>query len=636
MRKPRNDAQKLVGLILVPGDLMSNRFRSVPFRQRLTTAKRFLIRFCFAIIAALVLTVFFSMSQSVAAQSTFTTQRANGRIAFVSERDGNSEIYVMNPDGSDQTNITHDSAYDGDPAWSPDGRKIAFSSYRDGHSEIYVMNADGSEVTRLTYDLVGNSAPFGGLGNFAPDWSPDGTKIAFTSFRGDLNASGRANYDIYVMNADGSNEVRLTNDPSADLDPDWSPDGTHIAFASDRDRDIYEIYVMKADGSGQTNITKNGLPNNFSPDNSSPDWSPVGTKIVFVSRFDIGFGFCEPGYPCGIFVMNADGSNQVALDEFHGYSPVWSPDGTRIAYHAIGYEDHHGAVHVMNADGSNRTRLTEGGGSPAWQPLVATSPNPLGDPQFFVRQHYLDFLGREPDPGGLAFWTNEILSCGSDARCVEAKRINVSAAYFLSIEFQETGYEVYRFYKAGYGDLAGTPVPIRFSEFIADTQAIGNGVIVNQPGWEQVLERNKQQFAADFVQRSRFTSAFPSSMTPEAFVDALFTNAGVSPASSERAAAINEFGSVSTTADVAARARALRRVAENTMLAQLEFNRAFVLMQYFGYLRRNPNDAPEPTLDFQGYNFWLNKLNGFNGDFAQAEMVKAFITSAEYRKRFGP
>ena len=402
MRKPRNDAQKLVGLILVPGDLMSNRFRSVPFRQRLTTAKRFLIRFCFAIIAALVLTVFFSMSQSVASQSTFTTQRANGRIAFVSERDGNSEIYVMNPDGSDQTNITHDSAYDGDPAWSPDGRKIAFSSYRDGHSEIYVMNADGSEVTRLTYDLVGNSAPFGGLGNFAPDWSPDGTKIAFTSFRGDLNASGRANYDIYVMNADGSNEVRLTNDPSADLDPDWSPDGTHIAFASDRDRDIYEIYVMKADGSGQTNITKNGLPNNFSPDNSSPDWSPDGTKIVFVSRFDIGFGFCEPGYPCGIF--------------------------------------------VMNADGSNRTRLTEGGGSPAWQPLVATSPNPLGDPQFFVRQHYLDFLGREPDPGGLAFWTNEILSCGSDARCVEAKRINVSAAYFLSIEFQETGYEVYRFY----------------------------------------------------------------------------------------------------------------------------------------------------------------------------------------------
>jgi len=90
------------------------------------------------------------------------------------------------------------------------------------------------------------------------------------------------------------------------------------------------------------------------------------------------------------------------------------------------------------------------------------------------------------------------------------------------------------------------------------------------------------------------------------------------------------------TVDQPARARALRRVSENSTLQQQEFNRAFVLMQYFGYLRRNPNDAPEPTLDFQGYNFWLNKLNGFNGDFAQAEMVKAFITSAEYRKRFGP
>src|SRR5207248_11726206 len=113
-------------------------------------------------------------------------------------------------------------------------------------------------------------------------------------------------------------------------------------------------------------------------------------------------------------------------------------------------------------------------------------------------------------------------------------------------------------------------------------------------------------------------------------------NGGVIPSSVDRVAAIGEFGSATTTADVAARARALRRVAENPTLTQQEFNRAFVLMQYFGYLRRNPNDAPEPTLDFQGYNFWLNKLNGFNGDFAQAEMVKAFSTSAEYRKRFGP
>ena len=261
--------------------------------------------------------------------------------------------------------------------------------------------------------------------------------------------------------------------------------------------------------------------------------------------------------------------------------------------------------------------------------------NPIDDAQFFVRQHYLDFLNRQPDPDGLAFWTNEITLCGADQQCIEAKRVNVSAAFFLSIEFQQTGYLVYRIYKASYGDLPGTPVPVRLSEFLPDTQQIGQGVVVNQAGWEQVLENNKQAFAADFVARSRFTSAFPTSMTPAEFVDTLFANAGVTPSAGDRMNAVNEFGSATTTSDTAARARALRRVAENSTLAQQEFNRAFVLMQYFGYLRRNPNDPPEPTLDFQGYNFWLNKLNQFNGDFVHAEMVRAFLVSSEYRQRFG-
>src|SRR5439155_11738571 len=169
---------------------------------------------------------------------------------------------------------------------------------------------------------------------------------------------------------------------------------------------------------------------------------------------------------------------------------------------------------------------------------------------------------------------------------------------------------------------------------LPDTKEIGQGVVVNQSGWEQVLESNKQTFANEFVQRSRFVSAYPTSMSPEQFVDALYANTGVTPSSSDRAAAIGEFGSATTTADVAARARALPRVAENSSLAQEEFNRAFVLMQYFGYLRRNPNDSPDANFD--GYNFWLNKLNQFDGDFVQAEMVRAFIDSSEYRMRFGP
>ena len=268
--------------------------------------------------------------------------------------------------------------------------------------------------------------------------------------------------------------------------------------------------------------------------------------------------------------------------------------------------------------------------------IAPVSPSAIDRPEFFVSQHYLDFLNRQPDPEGLAFWTNEITLCGADQQCIEAKRINVSAAFFLSIEFQQTGYLVYRFYKASYGNLPNTPVPIGLSEFLPDTKQIGQGVIVNHAGWETVLEVNKQAFSAEFVQRSRFTSAYPTSLRPDQFVDQLFINAGVTASATDRTAAINEFGSATTTADVAARARALRRVAENSTLAQQEFNRAFVLMQYFGYLHRNPNDAPELTLDFQGYTFWLNKLNQFNGNFQNAEMVKAFIISGEYRQRFGP
>ncbi len=266
---------------------------------------------------------------------------------------------------------------------------------------------------------------------------------------------------------------------------------------------------------------------------------------------------------------------------------------------------------------------------------VVIGPNPLDAPRSFVQYHYYDFLGRYPDPSGWDFWTNEITSCGSNQACIDLKRINVSAAYFLSIEFQQTGYLVERIYKAAYGNATGTStfggshtlsVPIiRRSEFSSDTQEIGQGVIVGQTGWEQALENNKVAFTAEFVQRSRFTSAYATSLTPTQFVDALFAHAGVTPSSTDRSAAINEFGVALNTADLAARGRALRRVAENSILSANESNRAFVLMQYFGYLRRNPNDSPDS--DYTGYDFWLTKLNQFNGNFVNAEMVKAFIVS---------
>jgi hypothetical protein len=258
--------------------------------------------------------------------------------------------------------------------------------------------------------------------------------------------------------------------------------------------------------------------------------------------------------------------------------------------------------------------------------------NPLDTTEYFVRQQYVDFLNREPDEAGLNFWYNNIEGCGNDAKCRMGKRTDTSAAFFLSTEFQQTGYLVYKTYQAAFGDLPGTPVPVRLGEFKPDTQQIGNGVIVNATGWDTKLNANKLAFMAEFVQRSRFTGAYATSLTPAEFVNQLFTNAGVTPSDTDRAAAINEFGAAGTSADVAARGRALQRVAENSMLTQQEFNQAFVLIQYFGYLRRDPNAGPDP--DFTGYNFWLQKLNTFNGNFGDAEMVKSFLVSGEYRGRF--
>jgi CSLREA domain-containing protein len=266
-------------------------------------------------------------------------------------------------------------------------------------------------------------------------------------------------------------------------------------------------------------------------------------------------------------------------------------------------------------------------------------PNPIDTAAFFVRVHYLDFLNRLPDASGLDFWTHNISDCGTDQPCVDSKRINTSAAFYLSIEFQQTGYLVERIYKTSYGDAHGSStlggthqlaVPVvRLNEFLFDTQEIGQGVVVGQTGWEQQLESNKQAFVTEFVQRSRFTTTFPSTMTAGQFVDALNANAGSPLSQSERDQLVSDLSSNAKT-----RGQVLRAVAEHPNLAAAESNRAFVLMQFFGYLRRNPND-PQDT-DYTGYDFWLTKLNQFNGNFINAEMVKAFITSSEYRQRFGP
>jgi len=243
-----------------------------------------------------------------------------------------------------------------------------------------------------------------------------------------------------------------------------------------------------------------------------------------------------------------------------------------------------------------------------------TGINPLDTPEYFVRQHYVDFLGREPDESGFNFWSDQILSCGGDASCVEVKRINVSAAYFLSIEFQQTGGLVDGLYRASFDRR-----PL-YAEFLPDAATVGNNVVVGRTGWEQQLESNKEAFVSAWVLRPAFQTAY-NSLGNDAYVDTLISHTHATFTSAERNALVDGLNNMTLS-----RANVLRQIVENGRFVSARANEEFVMMEYFGYLRRDPDES--------GYQFWLDKLNEFNGNFVQAEMVKAFITSGEYRSRF--
>ncbi|HEX8290857.1 MAG TPA: DUF4214 domain-containing protein, partial [Pyrinomonadaceae bacterium] len=239
--------------------------------------------------------------------------------------------------------------------------------------------------------------------------------------------------------------------------------------------------------------------------------------------------------------------------------------------------------------------------------------NPADYAEYFVRQHYVDFLSREPDESGRAYWTSKIKNCGANPQCVETMRVDVSAAYYHSIEFKETGYIVYRLYRASLGRT------VLFDEFVADTQEVGKGVVVGETGWRERLAANKSAFYQAWAQRTDFRTRYDR-LTDAQFVDALYASMGVTPAAAEAEALVASLRAGSTRADV------LAKVVENEEFSRLEFNKAFVLMQYFGYLRRDPDQG--------GYAYWLGKLEQFGGDYKRAEMVKAFLSATEYRDRF--
>lgn len=287
-----------------------------------------------------------------------------GTLAFVSERDGNSEIYVVNVDATGLQRLTNNAGRDLDPAWSPDGKRIAFASDRAGTGagdlDIYVMDADGSNVVRRTQT---------GRSNTSPAWSPDGTKIAFSSLRD-------GQYGIYVMSVDGdwANPTRVGFDRGWNADPAWSPDGERIAFVSDwRAFDmVYDLYVVSADGQITTISTLIAGPF-FGPWTFyfQPAWSPDGAKIaVVVCAY--AWENCYPG--SFVAIGNADGSEMKTLVQTSGYArPTWSPDSSTIAFSSRACSKCEGELRYVTADGSGSGVIFSNGHSPAWRPY-ATFP----------------------------------------------------------------------------------------------------------------------------------------------------------------------------------------------------------------------------------------------------------------------
>ena len=290
---------------------------------------------------------------------------AQAQIVFMSRRDGKPEIYVMDNDGKNLRRLTDNRDNDWWPSWSPDGKRIVFVSERDGNREIYVMDADGGNPRNLTNNPNED---------WYPSWSPDGKRIAFMSLRDGHIIDVAPTYEIYVMDTDGGNPQNLTNDPNDDRYPSWSPDSKRIVFAAERSDHFRsklgitdEIYVMDADGRNQQRLTENRKNDWY------PSWSPDGEGIAFAADRKGDFENFE------IYVMDADGGNPQNLTNHRSgdSSPSWSPDGKQIAFSS--WRDGNSEIYVMDADGGNPQNLTNNPRddfSPAWLgPAFSVSPS---------------------------------------------------------------------------------------------------------------------------------------------------------------------------------------------------------------------------------------------------------------------
>jgi Tol biopolymer transport system component len=553
------------------------------------------------------------------AQTAFaqtTTLRANGKITFTSNRDGNREIYIMNADGTNQVRLTDNSVVDDHPTWSPDGTKIAFvSESTTGGRAIFTINPDGTgktQITPVSYVDQYSAWPYWIWTDFySMDWSPDGAQIVFQD-----------NYDLVIVNADGTNRHAITDGTSYDLEPAWSPDGSKILFSRDLTYDqLYfgRLSIVNVDGSNPQFLS------GWQWQAYAPKWSPSGDKLLYVIEYT------DDDPTSVITISNADGSNPQLFegrDDIYEHQyrnkPSWSPDGTKILFDKVNYETGYPGdleIYVRNIDGTGLVQITNTNGwnfNPSWQPASAAAcPNPIDCPDFFIRQQYRDFLGREPDANGFEDWMATLTECSNggfgEFDNPQCDRVHVSAGFVQSNEFQGRGYWILRF---GYVGLNRSIGSVRssatYDEFTPALAQVGGS---NSPAEEDAA---KVTYANAFVQRPDFLALFPPSMTASQYVNGLESNAQVSLPNKQALIDALNAGTM-TRADV------LRNVVESQVVFDKYIIPAFVTMEYFGYLHRDP--------DLIGYQNWVNTLTGEPNNYRH--MIFGFIYSTEYRGRFG-
>jgi hypothetical protein len=351
-------------------------------------------------------------------------------------------------------------------------------------------------------------------------------------------------------------------------------------------------------GSNESATKETGEPNNPNSPGSTKSvwyrWQAPGTGSVTIdtrgSNFDTTLAVYTGTSLGGLsLVTNNDDSEDLSTPD---------RDVTSLVSFSITAP---GTIYYINVDGYNNEGLGGDTGSIKlnWTQGNCTATNPIDETNSFVRQHYLDFLDREPDAGGFAYWTNILNGCGADADCLNKVRVEISSRFFIELEFQRTGFFVMRLYQASFGQ------PPNFTQFIADRKNVQN------------TTESQRQFAAAWVARPAFLTQYPANLSAQDFVNQLYNMAGIANPTA-RADAINALNNAQKN-----RADVIFDLVELTEFQNREYNPTFVRMQYFGYLRRD--------IDPSGYNFWINVVNSTNN---YRGMICAFVNSSEYQLRF--